>query len=95
MRMTHPVSGVDDVMIRLNGVGGWVPEKSVVPSREMIAGAGYQRTTRKLRRAPDHPYLVRQLSEVEIWTVHREVNPGGLFVRWRGSVTKNAMVMLA
>jgi hypothetical protein len=34
------------------------------------------------RRARDHPYLARQLSDGEIWTAHGGVNPCGLFVRW-------------
>jgi hypothetical protein len=28
------------------------------------------------------PYLARQLSDGEIWTAHRGVNPSGLVVRW-------------
>jgi hypothetical protein len=33
------------------------------------------------RRAPNHPYLARQLSDCEMWTAHGGVNPCGLFVR--------------
>jgi hypothetical protein len=28
------------------------------------------------------PYLVRQLSDGEIWTAHEGVNPCGLVIRW-------------
>ena len=33
------------------------------------------------------------MSEVEIWTAHREVSPGGLFVQEEGSEGKSAMVV--
>ena len=50
------------------------------------------RSHRTARRTSKHPYLVRQLSEVEIWTAHRGVNPGGLFVR-EGLEAKSVMVV--
>jgi hypothetical protein len=80
----------------LPGVGGWVParhlairsesgkeqvamEISFVSSPNIIAGANCHHAT---RRARDHPYLARQLSDGEIWTAHGGVNPCGLVVRW-------------
>jgi hypothetical protein len=48
-------------------------------SPKIIAGANYYHAA---RRAHDHPYLARQLSDGEIWTAHGGVNPFGLFVRW-------------
>jgi hypothetical protein len=45
---------------------------------EEVAGANCHRAT---RRARDHPYLAHQLSDGEIWTAHRGVNPCGLVVR--------------
>ena len=51
------------------------------------------RSHQTARRTSKHPYLARQLSEVEIWTAHRRVNPGGLFVREEGLEAKSAMVV--
>ena len=65
---------------------GAVRESSV----SSIPGANCHHTT---RRAPELPYLARQLSEIEIWTVHRGVNPGGLFVRKKGLEAKSTMVV--
>jgi hypothetical protein len=53
-------------------------EISFVSLPKMIAGASCHRAT---RRARDHPYLARQLSDGEIWTAHGGVNPCGLVVR--------------
>jgi hypothetical protein len=53
-------------------------EKSFMSSPKIIAGANCHRAT---RRARDHPYLARQLSDSEIWTAHGGVNPCGLVVR--------------
>jgi hypothetical protein len=48
---------------------------------EEVAGANCDHAA---RRARDRPYLTRQLSDGEIWTAHRGVNPYGLFVRQGG-----------
>jgi hypothetical protein len=48
-------------------------------SPKMIAGANCHHAA---RRARNHNYLARQLSDGEIWTAHRGVNPCGLVV-WR------------
>jgi hypothetical protein len=59
----------------------WVdrsPPKILRVVAEEVAGA---RCHHAARRARDHPYLARQLSDGEIWTAHEGVNPCGLVFR--------------
>jgi hypothetical protein len=69
-----------DLAIRSEGGGEQVAvEMSILRVvTEEVAGANCHHAA---RRARDHPYLARQLSDGEIWTAHRGVNPCGLFVR--------------
>jgi hypothetical protein len=63
-------------------VGGWAQKKILARHlhvvAEEVAGASCLHAA---RRTPKHPYLARQLSDGEIWTAHRGVNPCGLFVQ--------------
>jgi hypothetical protein len=56
-------------------------EISFVSSPKRVAGVNSHHAT---RRAHDHPYLARQLSDGEIWTARRGVNPYGLFIQQGG-----------
>jgi hypothetical protein len=60
----HPRNEDVDLAIRSEGGSEQIAaEISFMPSRKIIAGANYHHAT---RRARDHPYLARQLSDDEI-----------------------------
>jgi hypothetical protein len=68
-----------DLAIRLEGGNEQVAAGiSFASSPKRVTGASCHHAA---RRARDRPYLVRQLSDGEIWTAHGGVNPCGLVVR--------------